>query len=716
MFREFFFEEVEPYVKVRIIISKAVKEKLDQRMVAIPAVKRRKITPPSISGEDSPASTLIERVDTGYDDFFNTASRWNLEQDYEQKPRKQKKKEKESTRLPIKTAEGKIEHLSAPEADEDDQDSFLESAAEDSPIERQPVSVEEKSPEVSTRQKILEAKEELARLASLINEDPEEHAGAFKQIGQIAASPNPTIKMLGMATQLAVYKDVIPGYRIRPIADLDSTEKISKEVRRLRSFEQALVGSYQVYVKELARRARTGKDPSEASASIAQVAISCACALLLAVAHFNFRGELLKILVDRLSYNQIDANYTKCRETLETLFRDDEDGTPSLDAVTLLTKMIKARDHRIDESVLNLFLHLRLLSEFSSKASQDRVDKPSAEDRGAGKKLKSKREFRTKKHRKVLKEQKAVEKEFKEADAIVSHEERDRMQAETLKLVFVTYFRILKARSPNLMGAVLEGLAKYAHLINQDFFGDILEALKELIKDAEPLSADDPDDSDSTKPIASTTTITRSTLLCINTAFALLAGQDVAKSASSLSLDLSFFTTHLYQSLYSLALNPDLEYSSKSLHLPDPYSPSPLHDQNPTTTKKPTNKVNLRTTSSLLHTALSAILLPRTTPPVRIAAFVKQFHTLLLHTPEKSSVALLALLQQVLKVHGRKVASLWNTDERRGDGVFDALKGELEGCNPFASTVWEGELLKLHYCNGVRDGIKRVGGILKGLG
>ncbi|CAF9913854.1 MAG: hypothetical protein HETSPECPRED_001678 [Heterodermia speciosa] len=685
-------------------------------MVAIPAVKRRKITPPSISGEDSPASTLIERVDTGYDDFFNTASRWNLEQDYEQKPRKQKKKEKESTRLPIKTAEGKIEHLSAPEADEDDQDSFLESAAEDSPIERQPVSVEEKSPEVSTRQKILEAKEELARLASLINEDPEEHAGAFKQIGQIAASPNPTIKMLGMATQLAVYKDVIPGYRIRPIADLDSTEKISKEVRRLRSFEQALVGSYQVYVKELARRARTGKDPSEASASIAQVAISCACALLLAVAHFNFRGELLKILVDRLSYNQIDANYTKCRETLETLFRDDEDGTPSLDAVTLLTKMIKARDHRIDESVLNLFLHLRLLSEFSSKASQDRVDKPSAEDRGAGKKLKSKREFRTKKHRKVLKEQKAVEKEFKEADAIVSHEERDRMQAETLKLVFVTYFRILKARSPNLMGAVLEGLAKYAHLINQDFFGDILEALKELIKDAEPLSADDPDDSDSTKPIASTTTITRSTLLCINTAFALLAGQDVAKSASSLSLDLSFFTTHLYQSLYSLALNPDLEYSSKSLHLPDPYSPSPLHDQNPTTTKKPTNKVNLRTTSSLLHTALSAILLPRTTPPVRIAAFVKQFHTLLLHTPEKSSVALLALLQQVLKVHGRKVASLWNTDERRGDGVFDALKGELEGCNPFASTVWEGELLKLHYCNGVRDGIKRVGGILKGLG
>ncbi|KAG7007899.1 nucleolar complex-associated protein 3 [Physcia stellaris] len=681
-------------------------------MIAVPAVKRRRLTPPPSSEEEFLPSTLVERANAAQDDFFTRASKWNLEQDYEQKPRKQKKKDKENTRLPIKTAEGKIEQLSLPEVKEDDQDSFLESGEEADQVVQQPSPVEEKAPKIPARQQINEAKEELARLASLISEDPEENAGAFKLLGQIATSSNPTIKRLGLVAQLAVFKDVIPGYRIRPIGDLDSTEKISKEVRRLRSFEQALVGSYQAYVKELAKRAKVGKDSSEASETTAQVAISCACALLLAVPHFNFRGEILKILVDKLSYNKVDANFIKCRETLETLFRDDEDGTPSLDAVTLLTKMIKARDYRVNESVLNTFLHLRLLSEFSSKASQDRIDKPSAEDRAAGKKPKPKREFRTKKQRKVLKEQKAVEKEFKEADAIVSHEERDRMQAETLKLVFVTYFRILKARSPRLMGAVLEGLAKYAHLINQDFFGDILEALKDLINDAEALSTTDPDDPETPK----STTSTRSTLLCIATAFALLAGQDVAKSASSLSLDLSFFTAHLYKSLYSLSLNPDLEFSSKSLHLPDPHS-SPTTNQQALPAQSPTkkNKVNLRTTASLLHTSLSSILTPRTTPPVRIAAFVKQLHTVLLQTPEKSSIALLSLLQQVLKVHGRKVAGLWNTEERRGDGVFDALKGEVEGSNPFASTVWEGELLRLHYARGVRDGVRGVDGILKGL-
>src|SRR5450432_4275870 len=163
--------------------------------------------------------------------------------------------------------------------------------------------------------------------------------------------------------------------------------------------------------------------------------------------------------------------------------------------------MMKARGYQIDESVLNTFLHLRLLSEFSWKASQNHIDKPKKEENKlGGQKMKEKRVFRTKKQRKLLKEQKVIEKEMVQADATVTYEERDRMQSETLKLVFVAYFRILKIRSPSLMGAVLEGLARYAHLINQDFFGDLLEALKDLIRhteaedDGEPVEDADEED------------------------------------------------------------------------------------------------------------------------------------------------------------------------------------------------------------------------------
>ncbi|KAL8824173.1 MAG: hypothetical protein Q9191_005245 [Dirinaria sp. TL-2023a] len=682
-------------------------------MVAVPAVKRRKLTPPTSDEKTSP-STLIENIPSGRSGFFDRASKWNLEQDYERKPRNQKRREKENTRLPIKTVEGRVEQLQSPDTPEDDRDSFLTSEDESNDAAVVQQQVGEHGKEVPLQQKIIEAKEALARHANLLNENPEEHAGAFKALGQITASSVPVIKRLGLVTQLAVYKDVIPGYRIRPLGENDSLEKISKEVRRLRSFEQSLVSSYQAYVKELSKCAKPKKASDEAAASTAQVATSCACALLLAVPHFNSREQLLKILVDRLSEKKIDSNFIKCRETLETLFRDDEDGTPSLDAVNLLTKMMKARDYNVDESVLNIFLHLRLLSEFSSKASQNQVDKLTAVDRAVGKKPKQKREFRTKKQRKMLKDQKAVEKEFKEADAIVGHEERDRMQAETLKLVFVAYFRILKSRSPRLMGAVLEGLAEYAHLINQDFFGDILEALKDLINEAEALSTSTEDISDETPPqTALSIPQTRATLLCINTAFALLVGQDVSKAASSLSLDLSFFTTHLYKSLYSLALDPNVEFSVKSLHLPDPHLSNT--DQNDSQSAK-NAKVNLRTTASLLHSALGSALTPRSTPPLRVAAFTKQLYTSLLHTPEKSSVALLALSNQVLKLHGRKTASLWNTEERKGDGFFDPLKAEMEGSNPFASTIWEGELLKLHFAKRVRDGVGECDRILKGLG
>jgi len=676
-------------------------------MARVPALKRRKLTPPTSDGEDSSPSTLEAapqsngRKSTAA--FFKQASSWNLEQDYESRPRKGKKKDKESTRLPIKTSDGLVQQVEVPEVNEEESD--LEWLGADEPLE-EPV-VEAKKPTVPMRQQILEAKEELARIALMLNEDPEENLGAFKALGTFGQSPNTTIKKLALATQLAVYKDIIPGYRIRPLNEEDMETKVSKEVKKLRAYEQALVGGYQNYIRELAKLAESGRGGTsrDGGPSLGSVAIACACALLVAVPHFNFRGELLKILVKKMSLRKVDEDFTKCRDTIETLFRNDEDGTPSLDAVALITKMMKARGYRVDESVLNTFLHLRLLSEFSWKASTNHVDRPSKKDGGfAEKTLKAKRVFRTKKERKVMKELKVVEKEMSQADASVSHEERDRMQSETLKLVFVTYFRILKIRSPNLMGAVLEGLARYAHLINQDFFGDLLEALKDLIGHAETGDDLDEDEEVMEEDAETTRNLTREALLCIITAFALLEGQDAAKAQVSLSLDLSFFITHLYRTLHALSLNPDIELSAKSLHLPDPNNPSA-----PVLTTM-NNKINIQTTTVLLLRSLSSILTPplaaRAVPPLRIAAFTKQLLTSSLQLPEKSCIAMMGLLNKVTKTHEKKVAALWNTEERRGDGQFDALSGEVEGSNPFATTIWEGEILRKHYCPAVRDGAK----------
>lgn len=674
-------------------------------MAKVPAAKRRKLTPPTSDGEDSSPSTLDSAPKSNA--FFNKqASSWSLEQDYETRPRKGKKKDNESTRLPIKTSDGLVQAapVEAAEVVEVEGSDLDWSGVDESDEE---VVKKPAEPKIPIRQQIFQAKEELARIALMLNEDPEENAGAFQTLKAFGQSKNTTIKKLALATQLAVFKDVIPGYRIRPLSEQDMETKVSKEVRKVRAYEQALVGSYQAYIRELSKIAASGKaSSSEGGASLASIAISCACALLVAVPHFNFRGELLKILVGKLSARKVDEDFVKCRETIETVFREDEDGTPSLDAVSLITKMMKGRGYRVDESVLNTFLHLRLLSEFSWKASTNHVDKPNRqEEEIQGKKLKEKRVFRTKKERKILKERKVVEKEMVQADATVSHEERDRMQAETLKLVFVTYFRILKTRSANLMGAVLEGLARYAHLINQDFFGDILEALKDLIGHAE--TGDDVEEEDEEAEDEETTrNLTREALLCIITAFALLEGQDAAKAQASLSLDLSFFIAHLYQTLHALSLNPDIELSSKSLHLPDPNNPSA-----PTATTA-NNKINIQTTTVLLLRSLSSVLVPqlaaRAVPPLRIAAFTKQLLTSSLNMPEKSCIAIIGLLGKVTKTHETKIKALWNSEERRGDGTFDPLTGEVEGSNPFTTTIWEGELLRHHFSPGVREGVRTM--------
>ena len=664
------------------------------------------------------------------DSFYQRAAKWDLEQEYERRPRKTSKKEKESNRLPIKTSDGIVhqqqqqnngEHSYSEEgdsdsflgADDDDMDGDATNGIEEEGMDDQ----KEETPKIPVKVQIIQAKEELAKIATLINEDPEDHISSFKTMASMAENaPHVTIKKLAVASQAAIYKDVIPGYRIRPLESEDLSSKVSKEVRKLRSYEQSLLSGYRNYVHSLSTLAKPAKTDGDVDQGLKSVAITCASSLLTAVPHFNFRAELIVILVNRLAKRQVDADFVKCQETIEEVFARDDDGVVSLEAVRLLCKMMKAKNYRIHESVLNTFLHLRLLSEFSAKGSQDRIDRESKE--GKQKQKKQQREFRTKKERKVERERKAVEKDMKEADALVSHEERDKNQAETLKLVFGTYFRILKQRTPHLMGAVLEGLAKYAHLINQDFFGDLLEALKDLISHAEG-DEDGPDEEEEQLPDGgddddridtNARDSHRETLLCTVTAFALLGEQDVTRAAASLQLDLTFFIKHIYRCLYALSTNPDIEYNpSKSLRLPDPS----LNHQHGAPNRT-NSKVNFQTPTVLLLRCLQPTLVSRahgTPPPTRLASFTKRLLTSSLQLPEKSAVAILSLLGQVAKHYGRKIAPLWHTDERKGDGVFNPFAIDAEGTNVFAGSVWEGELLRLHYCPQVRDaavGIEKV--------
>ncbi|BFZ60399.1 hypothetical protein YB2330_001435 [Saitoella coloradoensis] len=607
---------------------------------------------------------------------------WEEEQDYELRPRVMKTVQ-ESTRLPIKTKEGRLIKIAAPMPTKEES----ESEEEKEEATSEPESVVEAKPEkkLTLKQRVLAAKEELAKLANDLIEDPEENIFNLKRLRELSESPDLPIVKLALVTQLAVYKDIIPGYRIRPLTEIELAQKVGKDVKKLRVHEETLVGNYQAYVQLLGTTVKDQRQYEAGSqyASLALIACNAVCTLLTTHPHFNFRTELLNIVIGRLSRKTVDEGFEKCRLAIEQTFREDDEGHASMEAVKLLAKMMQSRHYKVDEGVLNTFFHLRLLSEFNQRASTERVEKEQQV------RMKKKdREHRTKKQRKQAKEDKEIEKEMKEAEAIVDKEEKDRMQGETLKIVFVTYIRILKEGSKELMGATLEGLAKFAHLINIDFFGDLLEALKELLALAE--ANDDGDDRNDYLGRSET----REALLCVTTAFALLSGQGDTHA----SLDLSTFVHHLYSTLLQVSLNPDVEFSSKTPRLQDPSNPQELRP----------SRVNVATEMEMVVRSLESILFKqRNVPPVRVAALAKRLGVAMLNFPEKSTLASLGTMHKMARKYSR-LQALFSTEDRTGNGVYNAFVDDPELSNPYAATMWETVLLERHYSPKVADAAKTL--------
>ena len=86
------------------------------------------------------------------------------------------------------------------------------------------------------------------------------------------------------------------------------------------------------------------------------------------------------------------------------------------------------------------------------------------------------------------------------------------------------YFRVLKNPEPTpLLPEALQGIAKFAHLVNVDFFKDLMQVLKQLT------SRESSPNEESVGSVGGDTSAYRRDiryqLLCIVTAFELLTGQ-----------------------------------------------------------------------------------------------------------------------------------------------------------------------------------------------
>lgn len=96
-------------------------------------------------------------------------------------------------------------------------------------------------------------KEKLASIAQKIIENPEENIGQLKTLYDMTLCSTIYIQRLGLLTQLVVYRDIIPGYSIRPLTEIEKASSVSKEIKKRRLFEESLVSNYYTYVSLLSK-------------------------------------------------------------------------------------------------------------------------------------------------------------------------------------------------------------------------------------------------------------------------------------------------------------------------------------------------------------------------------------------------------------------------------------------------------------------------------
>ena len=270
----------------------------------------------------------------------------NDEADYESRPRKaQKWGEKKAEALPVRGADGKWTIPDRPKPEpapsggggggssdgSDGSEDELEDEMDDEAAEQAAAEHEKRVREArkvaadprlaavaryQTRQQgIADAREAIAKTCAAIVENPEESGHRILALHEYYPDGDPdateerktledcsAVKKMLLLSQLAVFKDIVPGYKIRALSEQEQDLKVSKEVRAQRDYENMLLSMYQRYLQRLHAVVsvlnKQNSTPSQISLGL--VAAKCLADLLQSLHHFNYSNNIVATLIPML--------------------------------------------------------------------------------------------------------------------------------------------------------------------------------------------------------------------------------------------------------------------------------------------------------------------------------------------------------------------------------------------------------------------------------
>lgn len=608
----------------------------------------------------------------------------------EMEQRKNSKNEAGATKkmkelLPIKTKSGVVPRLVEDskkkfvESDSDDNvdmddEKHLTNSEDDSDKEVIEDNVKgkqitQKNNKMSATELLLEREQELQRqkfrigvICSGILEKPEEkvkNIGALIDLMTEFSSDKKenlvSTRKLAMISLVEVFRDIVPDYKVG-VVDLEQ-QKVKKDTLARVTYENELLKYYKKFLRELEnmtkalKRRKYGPRPTKEGLALAEIAIQSLCEALLAQPYFNFSTNIAQVLVTFLNCpNEVVRK--KIHETFVKIFKTDKRLDITRHIVRNINHLVKKKSNFVFIEVISCLTSLQIKNinvnaEKEAELKQKRLELH-----------KSRLISMSKRERKRKKKLADLEKEMMETQAEENKQTKNAKLTDISKLAFTIYFRILK-QNPNsrLLSSTLEGLAKYdnatitilisfltyffyfrfAHIINIEFFSDLIEVLNYLIENVD-LGY-------------------REQLHCIQTVFTILSGQ-----GEVLNIDPARFYTHLYQNIMHVNAGKnhnDIESIVTTLE-----------------------NVLIKRRKSITH--------------LRYLAFLKRLMTLSLQVLNNGSLGCLGIVKNAMQLNS-SLDILLDTENKVGSGRFDPDIVEPEFSNANCTSLFELSLLKRHY-------------------
>ncbi|GFO36172.1 nucleolar complex protein 3 homolog [Plakobranchus ocellatus] len=495
------------------------------------------------------------------------------------------------------------------------------------------------------KNKIASAKQTIAALAQGVLEDPQNNMKKLKELRQMLGDSSPgvclTVRKYAALSLMEVFKDIVPGYRLRIPTEKEAAQRVKKETKSLWDYEASFLLSYRIYLTFLQLMAK-GKPipeksfltkhgianlslPAVAQREFSKLCLKCLCEMLINHPHFNYRGDIISTIVPIMNHSNQKFSDLAC-EAVKTVFKQDRAGDVTLEIVKTIGRMAKKLEFDMQPQILQTFLVLKIKEiDLSTQDEQKKMLKKE-------KMLKFSR-----RERKRLKQKEQLDRELLETKAAADKQQKLKMHTEIIQAVFETYIRVIKTAADSvLLPAVLEGLARFAHLINIEYFDSLFSALNSLIE--------------------SQVLTDREMLHCLQTAFTILTGQGTV-----INIDPSRFYKHFYAALLSVHAGQSSEMTP----------------------------IVLECLNTMIHKRRKQM------SQHRVLAFIKRLASLCLQQSPESTIAFLAAIRQFL--HAYKYSDILLDTETRGSGVYLPELEDPEHCCANTTALWELHLLRRHY-------------------